>query len=131
MVRVCHRTKVVRGLLGAETNANYRKALLNIQGITGDDDMNWENLDDDDLPENRWYKYQEEDPLKSLSPEGVIPIIQVSDKELAEWCDEWQQSVVVSMLGKKSTFASWRTRSNVTRQEKEQSQSQISPEATT
>lgn len=97
-----------------EGSASYREALLNVQGVTFVDEEGFEDMDDEDLPENRWYKDQEapsenggvrEDPTeKVLIRQGRALVIQVTDDDLKEWCEAWSLTLVVNVLGKKINF---------------------------
>lgn len=87
-----------------ERPASFREALLNVPGVTGEEnvmDEEWtKEWNDEDLPENRWYK----DPVEQGPPEGQVPVVHVSDEEMLEWCEQWNQTLVVHVLGKKVNY---------------------------
>lgn len=86
------------------TQANYREALLNTPGNIDGNDLYLDELKDAELSENRWYKDPEDEEEAIQRREGMIPIINISDKELEEWCNDWEHTVVVNVMGKKINF---------------------------
>lgn len=89
-----------------EPPVSFKEALLNEGGGESDDGVEFEDWNDEDLPENRWYKEVEE-PMEMAVGEkttGGIPEIMVSDKEIAEWSKEWEKTLVVNVLGKKVNY---------------------------
>lgn len=86
--------QVVEGLAEVATSpkpsASYKEMLLRPLGQSSDDDMSEQEVDDEDLPENRWYKEAEEEfsqsPIEYL---GFYPIILVDKKEYEQWCSPW------------------------------------------
>lgn len=88
---------------GCKSPRNFREALLNVPGLTGDDEMDEDLWNDEDLPENRWYKEVEEPGQHEIGKDGV-PIIHVSDKDLADWSKPWEDTLVVNVLGKKVNY---------------------------
>lgn len=86
-VKSCEQEEVVTDISMedkvAEMNASsFKEALLNIPGITGEDEMFDLERDEEDLPENRWYKEDRQGEIPHVS--GGIPNIPVSDKELED-----------------------------------------------
>lgn len=94
---------VMEDVVGPEKQLSFREALLNEQGYTGEDDMYGDELSDEDLPENRWYKEVVE-PEEGLVLKGAIPEILVSDEELKKWCTSWNRTLIVNVLGKKVNY---------------------------
>lgn len=80
---------------------NFKEALLNVEDVASEDDFG----EDEGriLPEDKWYVDQE-DPKEYADTEGLIPVIQVSDEELLDWCDAWKLTLVVNVLGKKLNY---------------------------
>lgn len=91
-------------VVAVEKTASFREALLNVKGNAEDSVSSGEDWDDDDLPENRWYKEVEEPKEVGETSKGGIPEVKVSDKELAKWSKEWDKTLVVNVLGKKVNF---------------------------
>lgn len=87
-----------------EHPVSFKEALLNVSGGESEDSLDSEDWNEEDLPENRWYKEVEEPmAVDDVSP-GGFPEIKVSDKELAEWSKEWAKTLVVNVLGKKVNY---------------------------
>lgn len=80
---------------------NFKEALLNVEDVASENDFG----EDEGriLPEDKWYVDQE-DPKEYADTEGLIPVIQVSDEELLDWCDAWKLTLVVNVLGKKLNY---------------------------
>lgn len=83
---------------------NYREALLNVPGFPGVNGGSSEVRSNDKLPENRWYLDQEDQMDHTNGEKGLIPVIHISDKELVEWYEEWDLTLIVNVLGKKINF---------------------------
>lgn len=86
--------------------ASFREALLNVPGLTDEnatEEEEWVDMNDEDMPENRWYKEPVE-PVEQVSPEGQVPVVHVSDAEISDWCEKWNQTLVVHVLGKKVNY---------------------------
>lgn len=82
---------------------SFKEALLNVPGVTGvvEEEVGaYCGVDDEDLPENRWYK-EVEDPVPQEFLSNGTPIVSVSDGDFQEWCEPWQQTLVINVLGKK------------------------------
>lgn len=62
--------------------------------------------ENEELVENRWYKFKEEEEAmdKHCYVYDPCPEIRVSEKELADWSVPWKGALVVSLLGKKVSF---------------------------
>lgn len=80
---------------------NFKEALLNVADTSSEEEFG--DGVDTILPEDRWY-IEQEDPKEYVDEEGLIPVIQVSDEELQDWCDVWQLTLVVNVLGKKLNY---------------------------
>lgn len=94
---------VVSMEVGSDTSKSFREALLNDQGQMEEEEVVVvEDWDDEGLPENRWYK-EVEDPKIVLKEDGVLEI-EVSDKEILEWSEQWKQTLIINVLGKKVNF---------------------------
>lgn len=84
--RECVATEQENHLFGATVGSkspSFREALLNTRGMSDSDEMDMEDWDDEDLPENRWYKENEEEPNNVANFDGTVPIVPVSDEELS------------------------------------------------
>lgn len=89
---------------GARSPPSFREALMNIPGLSGDDEGENFDWDDADLPENRWYKdpeEEEEDVGACRIGQGGIPEILVSDKELNDWSQQWNLTLIINVMGRK------------------------------
>lgn len=93
-----------QGAVTVEKTVSFREALLNVQGSAEDSNSSFEDWNDADLPENRWYKDIEEPMAVDETPLGGIPEVKVTDKELAVWSKEWDKTLVVNVLGKKVNY---------------------------
>lgn len=91
---------------------SFREALLNVPGIDGTDDIPFEEIADEDLPENRWYIEREEPNEGKIQVEGQIPEILVTDKELEEWSKDWMLTLVVHALGKRINYRMLENKAN-------------------
>lgn len=62
--------------------------------------------EEEELPENKWYKFKEEEEAynKSSYVYDPCPEIRVSDAELADWSEPWKEALVVTLMGKKVSF---------------------------
>lgn len=56
------------------------------------------------MPENRWYKDTDEGSNRAQTFDGTVPVVLVSDKELMDWSEQWQLTLVVNVLGKRVSF---------------------------
>lgn len=83
---------------------SFREALMNVPGMNGDDETIEFEWDDANMPENRWYREEEELPKEKSHVDGAIPEITVSDEELMEWSKQWRLTLVVHVLGKKVNY---------------------------
>lgn len=68
---------------------NFKEALINIPDMTVEDAEEMDECNDEDLPENKWYKEVEENIPKEFLSDGT-PIVFVSDSELENWSEPWQ-----------------------------------------
>lgn len=96
---------IMEEVVSDSRSTSFREALLTVPGLTGLDDeefVDWE--DDDDMPENRWYKENEDPKPPEFFLEGNIPVINVSDRELMDWSEPWKLTLVVNIMGKKVNF---------------------------
>lgn len=89
---------------------SFHKALLSVPGLSEEEDS-FEDWEEEELPENRWYVDQEEIDAKreealakKVVYEGGIPIIHVSDDELKDWSKPWRLTLVVNVMGKKLNY---------------------------
>lgn len=83
---------------------SFREALLNIPGLT-DDCVSLEgNWEEETLQEDRWYKDVEDFPNDQLSGSRGMPEILVTDKELEDWSQQWDQTLIINVMGKRITF---------------------------
>lgn len=64
---------------------SFREALLNVPGLNNGGEPTEEEIPDDDLPENRCYRIEEDYLQENVSFEGTIPVIYVSNKEFQDW----------------------------------------------
>lgn len=86
-----------------EKPPSFREALMNVSRVDELDDFDIE-WDDDNLPENRWYKeVDEQEQTQQKRPSG-IPEIQITDKELVEWSEPWNQTLIINVMGKKVNY---------------------------
>lgn len=53
------------------------------------------------MPENRWYREEDD---HSRFQNGLVPVVQISEKELTEWYKEWKLTLIINVLGKKVNF---------------------------
>lgn len=62
--------------------------------------------DDDELVENRWYNFQEEEKafMNQTYEYDPCPEIRVTETELADWSVPWKKALVVTLQGKKVNF---------------------------
>src|ERR1044072_8647249 len=67
------------------------------RNCSGDEwDVNDDDEDDDyEMPEEKWYKEDEED-IREFDP---CPEIHVSKEEYDSWCKPWRKALVVRLLG--------------------------------
>lgn len=78
--------------------------MLNIPGLT-DDCVSLEgNWEEETLPGDRWYKDVEDFPNDQLSGSRGMPEILVTDKELEDWSQQWDQTLIINVMGKRITF---------------------------
>lgn len=78
----------------------FREALLNAPGMSKVDDGFGKGVPDEEMPENRWYKEGED---YGRNP-NVIPEIVVTDAEIEEWSDQWSQTLMINVMGKRVNF---------------------------
>lgn len=79
--------------MGEASPASFREALLKVPGMDGmnedfPSEEEWEDwVDDENLPENRWYREEEEVPAMKVKDNNGDSILEVkvSDEELKEW----------------------------------------------
>lgn len=91
---------------GVKSPPSFSEVLMNIPGLTGDDEAEEDFVDWDEaeLPENRWYKEPAEEEGASGLGLGSIPEIFVSDKELIEWSQQWNLTLIINVMGRKVNF---------------------------
>lgn len=79
---------------------------MNIPGLNGDEEgeEDFEDWDDAELPENRWYKEPVDEEVTNRIGHGGIPEILVSDKELNEWSQQWNLTLIINVMGRKVNF---------------------------
>lgn len=98
--------------MGEASPASFREALLKVPGMDGmnedfPSEEEWEDwVDDENLPENRWYREEEEVPAMKVKDNNGDSILEVkvSDEELKEWSKMWRLTLVVHVLGKKVNY---------------------------
>lgn len=87
---------------------SFKEKLLSMGGgkKVGTEVEDFDMTDEEELPENKWYKFQEEEE-KSANASYVYdpcPEIRVSESELEDWSKPWKGALVVSLLGKRVSF---------------------------
>lgn len=87
----------------AQANS-FREALLKVPGLNGPSNPLGSEDDEEELPENRWYREVEEPMVVRSQEDGRIPEIIVTDKELETWSYDWRLTLVVHVLGKKINY---------------------------
>lgn len=83
---------------------SYKERLMHTAGDDTQDDRWLEDIDELEMPEDKWYKEVDEDiphAQGELDPCSVIP---VSQKEYEDWCSNWKMSLIVNVLRKKVGF---------------------------
>lgn len=87
-----------------EKPPSFREALLKVGSLSGDESESFKDWVDEELLENRWYKDEEHPSDMEAQTKSQVPVINVSDEELAEWSKEWVWTIVVNVLGKKVNY---------------------------
>lgn len=84
--------------------SSFHEALLHVLGVTKAEDVEFEDVEEDDFPENKWYKEPKEPEVEFSKKDGSAPIIHVTDEEINEWSEPWRLTLVVNVMGKKVNF---------------------------
>lgn len=83
---------------------SYKERLLRAVGDMPQDDEWMQNLDDMEMPEDKWYKEVAEESSHDQGELHPCPVIPVSKQEYETWCEKWKGSLIVNVLGKKAGF---------------------------
>ncbi|KAK7243905.1 hypothetical protein RIF29_38718 [Crotalaria pallida] len=75
---------------------SYKNSLLQSIGVPSNE---YFEKEDEDLPENRWYK--EDSGEENDDDFDPCPEIEVSKEEYDEWCMPWRSSLIVNLFGKR------------------------------
>lgn len=65
-----------------ESPKSFKDALMQVLGDDGTKEECWGDLLNEDLLENRWYKYAEEEPKAATKHNVPRPVIHVSNEEI-------------------------------------------------
>lgn len=80
---------------------SFREALLSVQGLSDGEVRLEGEWEEEELPENRWYK---EVVIPEEKRKGGLLEIKVSDEEIMNWSEQWQKTLVINVLGKKVNY---------------------------
>ena len=85
---------------------SYRDVLTNVFGSDNSDEECWGDFmeEEEALPENRWYKKDNDNHDKHREPFNPGPEIPLSDEELKQWSKPWRNTLIVKVLGKRVNF---------------------------
>lgn len=83
---------------------SYKERLMHAAGDENQDEEWLKELDNLEMPEDKWYRDEEDMPTHDEGELDPCPVIPVSRKEYEDWCQNWKQSLIVNVLGKKVGF---------------------------
>lgn len=79
---------------------SFKEALLTALGEEGLKNACWDDLINEDYPENKWYKEEAGPPIAKSS----CPKVPFTTEELDDWAKPWKNTLIVKVMGKRVNF---------------------------
>lgn len=86
------------------SSISYKDMLTTVFGSESKDEDCWGDVDEVDLPKNKWYKDEEREDALASRPFDPTQEIPLSDEEISPWFKPWKNSYIVKVLGRRVNF---------------------------